>query len=365
MVQFAAERISSGHLPWTSWFPYIGLGSPQFLHYQSLASVLTGLVAQIHLAGHSSRVDDLPAPRDLADLRLLVGPHVLDDPLGVGRSSRRPARSFRAYSCPGTSKGRTSSSGTALDAAVRHVVPSHRLGAHMARHQPGAHIILQQHCVVGLTICMHFETGYLALLPLVVWPWLVLEDLGRRIRSALRIGAGAFLVSAWAWVPLLAQRNWSGINSVLAGTQYQKGYGATTMLKWLVEGRIFDSGAVMPIVTLLGAVGFVVSIARWKTQRRGPGDLEHRGLLVPSRVRAHHLRAPRRHGPRPSGHLLPEIRDRNPARMAAARRERTRRIGWDRLEVGPGRQVARSARRWRRRLASRNDERSRPDGQWP
>ena len=47
MVQYAAQRISAGHLPWTGWFANIGLGSPQFLHYQSLPAVLTGLVAQV------------------------------------------------------------------------------------------------------------------------------------------------------------------------------------------------------------------------------------------------------------------------------------------------------------------------------
>src|SRR6202035_5518399 len=32
MVRSAATRISQGHLPLTSWWPYLGLGSPQFLH---------------------------------------------------------------------------------------------------------------------------------------------------------------------------------------------------------------------------------------------------------------------------------------------------------------------------------------------
>ncbi len=133
--------------------------------------------------------------------------------------------------------------------------------------------------VVGLTICLHFETGYLALLPLIVFPWIVSEHTKRRILSAIRIAAGAFLVSAWAWVPVLAERKWSAINSVLAGTQYQKGYGATAMLKWLAEGRIFDSGAAMPIVTLLGAVGLVVSIADW---RRSPAERAMVSIAVSS-----------------------------------------------------------------------------------
>jgi hypothetical protein len=44
MVRFATARFEAGHLPLTSWFPYLGLGSPQFLHYQSLPALLTGLL---------------------------------------------------------------------------------------------------------------------------------------------------------------------------------------------------------------------------------------------------------------------------------------------------------------------------------
>jgi hypothetical protein len=41
MVRFATARLRAGHLPLTSWFPFLGEGSPQFLHYQSLPAILT------------------------------------------------------------------------------------------------------------------------------------------------------------------------------------------------------------------------------------------------------------------------------------------------------------------------------------
>ena len=44
MVRAPSARISQGHLPLTSWFPYLGLGSPQFLHYQSLPSMISGAI---------------------------------------------------------------------------------------------------------------------------------------------------------------------------------------------------------------------------------------------------------------------------------------------------------------------------------
>ena len=43
MVRFATTQLRGGHLPLDSWFPFLGLGSPQFLHYQSLPAMLTGL----------------------------------------------------------------------------------------------------------------------------------------------------------------------------------------------------------------------------------------------------------------------------------------------------------------------------------
>jgi hypothetical protein len=44
MVRFATAQLRAGHLPLTSWFPFLGEGSPQFLHYQSLPAIVTGLV---------------------------------------------------------------------------------------------------------------------------------------------------------------------------------------------------------------------------------------------------------------------------------------------------------------------------------
>jgi hypothetical protein len=44
MVRFATAQLRAGHLPLSSWFPFLGEGSPQFLHYQSLPAIVTGAV---------------------------------------------------------------------------------------------------------------------------------------------------------------------------------------------------------------------------------------------------------------------------------------------------------------------------------
>ena len=43
MVRFATAQLRAGQLPLTSWFPFLGEGSPHFLHYQSLPAMVTGL----------------------------------------------------------------------------------------------------------------------------------------------------------------------------------------------------------------------------------------------------------------------------------------------------------------------------------
>src|SRR5215467_2357475 len=44
MVRFATTQVRAGHLPFASWFPFLGEGSPQFLHYQSLPAILAGAI---------------------------------------------------------------------------------------------------------------------------------------------------------------------------------------------------------------------------------------------------------------------------------------------------------------------------------
>jgi len=42
MVRWAVARMQEGHVPFDGWYPYLGLGSSLFHHYQSLPHILTG-----------------------------------------------------------------------------------------------------------------------------------------------------------------------------------------------------------------------------------------------------------------------------------------------------------------------------------
>ena len=47
MVRFAEQAIAGWHLPMTQWYPYLNLGSPHLLHYQSFAASLAGLAGTV------------------------------------------------------------------------------------------------------------------------------------------------------------------------------------------------------------------------------------------------------------------------------------------------------------------------------
>ena len=88
MVRFATAQLRAGHLPLTSWFPYLGLGSPQFLHYQSLPAMLDRRRRPAGRAGHRVPLVAVPAAVAVAGQRLPVGPRVRRGQAGGGRLGR-------------------------------------------------------------------------------------------------------------------------------------------------------------------------------------------------------------------------------------------------------------------------------------
>src|SRR6202021_1662390 len=64
--------------------------------------------------------------------------------------------------------------------------------------------------LTALTVALHFETGYLALSVLLLWPLVAGRPLVARLRRAAVLLGGSLLASAWVIVPLLEQRRWGG-----------------------------------------------------------------------------------------------------------------------------------------------------------
>ena len=164
---------------------------------------------------------------------------------------------------------------------------------------------------IMVTVALHFETGYLAFVPLVVWPFIVPSDLGRRLGRAVAIGAAAVLASAWVIVPLLQQSHWAARNQVLEGTGLENGYGAGQMLSWLFTGNLYDNGPVAgrddPVGCRPGRLHR--ALARLRRRSRPRRDL---GRHARHDVRANDVRIALRHPPGKQRHLHQTLRNGRP-----------------------------------------------------
>jgi hypothetical protein len=116
----------------------------------------------------------------------------------------------------------------------------------------------------ALTVALHFETGYLALSVLLIWPFVAGRPLVARLRRAAALLGGSLLASAWVIVPLLQQRNWAAVNEPVQGTGFVNGYGARVVLDWLVSGQLLDEGR-LPVVTVFAALGFGLAWLAWSS----------------------------------------------------------------------------------------------------
>jgi hypothetical protein len=266
MVRFATASLRAGRDPLTSWFPYLNLGSPQFLHYQSTPAILTGLAGlavgpdtafrwslyllwclwPVAIYG-SARVFGLSPPA--AALAAAVAPLLHSVP-GIGYEQH-------AYLRSGFGVWTQLWGSWALPFAW----------ALTWRAMSDRRFIAPAAGLVALTAAFHYETGYLAFGAVVVLPWCVRADLRARLMRAGVLLVASLLASAWVTVPLVAYSRWAAVNQALAGGPSVNGYGARTVLRWLVSGRVFDAGH-LPVVTLLAAAGLVVAVAGWR--RAGP-----------------------------------------------------------------------------------------------
>ena len=121
---------------------------------------------------------------------------------------------------------------------------------------------------VSLTVALHFETGYLALMPLTLWPLVYRKSFIVRLRRAGLVTFGALLASAWVIVPLITQRTWAATNEILHGSPLADGYGGKRVLSWLVSGQLLDAHR-LPILTLAAGIGLALAFLRWRADENG------------------------------------------------------------------------------------------------
>jgi hypothetical protein len=272
MVRFASEQLRAGHLPLTSWFPYLGLGSPQFLHYQSLPAVLTGAVGL--LTG-----PDVAFRWSLYLLLSLwpISIYLSARAFGAGRPAAAASAAMAPFLASATGVGSEQHAyvwtgyGVWTQLWASWTLPlAWGFSWRAIRDGRGN---FKAVLFTALTVALHFETGYLALSVLLVWPLVAGRPFLTRLRRTAVVLGGSLLATAWVIVPLLEQRRWAAVNEPFQHTGLVNGYGARQVTDWLVSGQLLDHGR-LPVVTVFAALGFGLAWLAWSS------DVDARALLV-------------------------------------------------------------------------------------
>ncbi|MGA3219671.1 MAG: YfhO family protein [Acidimicrobiales bacterium] len=264
MVRFATKTILAGRLPFTSWFPYTGLGSAQYMRYQGLGSALAGLVGTVFGAGTTFRWS----------MYLLVSfwPFAIYSSarlFGLRRRVALAAALLCSFMVSHTGIGfeRGAYSWTGGAEVWTQLLASWTLPFAWAstwRAMRDLRFAWLASALIGLTIAFHFESGYLGLLAVIVIALVAPAPLGRRLSRGALVFAGSLVAAAWAIVPIMVFRATSATNQFLANTPYVKGYGAHQVLAWLFTGQVFDARRRVPVISVIVLAGVLLAIACWQ-----------------------------------------------------------------------------------------------------
>src|ERR1700733_1438549 len=263
MVRFATTQLRAGHLPLSSWFPFLGEGSPQFLHYQSLPAILTGAVGL--LTG-----PDVAFRWSLYLLLSLwpISVYLSARAFGAGRPAAGASAAMGPFLVSATGVGYEQHAyvwtgfGVSTQLWASWTLPLAWGWSWRAIRDGRGYLAAV--LLTALTVALHFETGYLALSMLLVWPLVAGRPLVARLRRAAVLLGGSLLAAAWVIVPLVEQQRWAAVNEPLQGPGLVDGYGARSGLDWLVTGQLLDHGR-LPVVTVFAALGLGLAWLAWSS----------------------------------------------------------------------------------------------------
>jgi hypothetical protein len=267
MVRWAESRIREGHLPFDGWYPYLSLGASRFHHYQSLPHIATAYLSVLFGTDRVFQVSlylllSLWPLAVYAGMRLfgwgpwpsalgaLVSPLLASKP-GLGYEDGSYA--WRGY-------------GTWSQLWGMWMLPLAWGLSWRAVAKKGSYALAA--LAVGLTICVHLLTGYLAVLSMGVWVLVKPPEILRRAGRAAIVAVGALCVASFMLVPLLLDVSVMPQSEISRGTIYYDSFGARQILAWLFTGQIFDRGRLVPAISLLVLAGFIVCVVRFRRDER-------------------------------------------------------------------------------------------------
>jgi len=283
MVRFALAKIRTGHFPPDSWFPFLNLGTSQYLQYQSLGVIVTALVAWAVGVGRAFTFSTW----------LLVGcwPICI---YGASRifTMRRGAALGAAMASPFVSSFTRVGyeqisylwSGYGLWSQLWAMWTLPFAWALSWRAVDERRFVLPAAVLIAATAAFHFETGYLAFAAVFAFVLVRPREFLRRLGRAVLVTSSAVAMAAWVVVPLVAQGKWAAINQFLqsgpSGADANS-YGARRILSALFEGDIFDWHHLF-LITPLFILGLAICLVAWRRpDGKGPvGQGAARALVL-------------------------------------------------------------------------------------
>ncbi len=261
-VRFAEQRIRAGHSPFDAWYPYLGLGSPQFLQYQALSHIMTAVLSIVlgdsvfrwtnYLLVCTWPISVYIGARLLGFDRWQAGASALFSPMLVNVVGY----GFEWASFLWLGSGMWSMLWALWLMPIA-------LGLGWRAIAKGERYALAAF-VVGLTCAFHFITGYLVLLALGVFVLVRPPEALKRLGRSAMVGLGGLLIFAFIFIPTLGGLKYVSVNNFQVGTFWQNSYGPGKILDWLFHGRLFDSGR-HPVVSIFVALGALVCL--WRARR--------------------------------------------------------------------------------------------------
>ncbi len=266
MITIAKDILSAGKFPMGQWYPYLSLGSPFFVQYQSFSAILTSALGEL-IGVHHAIAFTLYLLLALWPICVYWSGRLL----GWGRWVAGVAAAMAPLLFSVTGRGFGSQSyvwlGLGLWSQLWAMWTLPLAWGFSWRYISQRRYLLGAVLTLALTIVFHFLIAYLAGLTLVAWVLLRPRSLVRRLVRAWMVGVLALLASLWVTVPLLLDAKWTAIDPFEVGTPTANSYGARKVLGWLFSGQIYDYGH-FPVLSILVAIGVVACLVRSRTDER-------------------------------------------------------------------------------------------------
>ena len=268
MAQLASNLLRAGHDPLSAWYPLLNLGSPEFLHYQSLPAIITGAVGIVvgvpHAFAWSSYlllatwpISTFFCARLLGWDRWTAAAVACASPLIMSAAGH--GYSYGSYLWIGFGLWTQLWAMWTLPLAI---------GFSWQAITKRRHLVAAV-AFTALTIAFHYETGYLVAGAIVVlglagsWG----SSLRRRAQNTAMLAVLSAGAAAWVLVPVVSAGRFAARNEFLQNTVDANSFGARRILSWLATGQLLDKGR-LPVLTVLLALGLVSCLWRFRYDER-------------------------------------------------------------------------------------------------